>query len=116
MYADGMSMMDMDDGWMVKSGSASFDVEVVEVGDGADAGPAFRFHLVEVLHAGQVGGRIRSSGFRGLLAHREGGAHVVHAGDLEGLGALLGVGEEGEEGEEEGDEEGSHWRFMTADQ
>jgi hypothetical protein len=72
---------------------------VFSVGNEADAGPAFGFHLVEVLEAGEVSGGIGSSGFGGLLADGVGDPYVVDASDLHGLSALLGSGEEGQDGE-----------------
>jgi hypothetical protein len=73
---------------------------VLHVCDHADAGPAFGFHLVEVFEAGEVCGGVGSSGFSGLLANGVGCTDVVDAGHLEGLRALLGVGEEGEQGKQ----------------
>jgi len=70
------------------------------VGDEADAGPAFRFHLVEVFEAGEVSSSVRSSSFSSLLADGVGSTHVVDAGHLHGLGALLCVGENGQESEQ----------------
>lgn len=80
--------------------------------DHADAGPAFRLHLVEVFQAAEVSSGVGSSGFGGLLADWVGGSHVVDAGDLQGFGALLGGGEDGQQGEQAEDEQGSHWRLL----
>jgi hypothetical protein len=57
-------------------------------------------HLVEVFEAGEVGGGIGSSSFCGLLADGVGESEVVDAGNLHGLGALLGSGEAGEQGKD----------------
>lgn len=83
---------------MIEMRSASLDVEVFHVSDHADARPALRFHLVEVFHAGEVGSGIRSSSLSGLLADGVGDPEVIDAGDLHGLGALLGSSEAGQKG------------------
>lgn len=62
----------------------------------ANARPAFRLHLVEVFQALQVSSTVRSSGLGCLLADWVGDSEVIDAGDLKGLGALLGPGEAGE--------------------
>jgi hypothetical protein len=43
---------------MIIDESASLDVEVFHMGDHANAGPAFGFHLVEVFEAGDVSSSI----------------------------------------------------------
>lgn len=65
----------------------------------ADARPAFGFHLVEVFEASEIGSGIGSSGFSSFFANGVGGANVINTGDLKGLGALLGMSEEGQKGE-----------------
>lgn len=75
-------------------------MEVFKGGEEADAGPAFRFHFVEVLEAGEVSRGIGSSGFSSFLADWVGGSDVVDTGDLEGLGALLGRGKAGKQTKE----------------
>lgn len=85
-------------------GSASLDVEVFHMCDHADAGPAFRFHFVEVFKAGEVSSGIGSSGLSGLLADGVGGANVIDAGHLHGLGALVSIGEKGQQGQKGDDE------------
>lgn len=93
-------------------GSASLDVEMFHMGDHADAWPAFGFHLVEVFKAGKVSSGVWSSGFSGLLADWVSSSDIIDAGDLHGFGALLGTGEEGQEGQNSKDEHGSHCRLM----
>jgi len=70
------------------------------MGEEADARPAFGLHLVEVLQALQVSSSVRSSGFSSLLANGVGKSEIIDAGDLEGFGALLRVGEAGEAGQD----------------
>ena len=68
------------------------------MGEPADAGPAFRLHLVEIFQAGEVSSGVGSSGFSGFLADGVSGSEVINASDLHGFSALLGSGEAGEEG------------------
>jgi hypothetical protein len=97
---------------MMVGGSASLDVEVLHMGDHADAGPAFGFHLVEVLETGKVSRSVRSSSLRRLLADGVGSAHVVHAGHLQRFSALLGMREESQHGEQSNNNHTSHCRFI----
>lgn len=95
--------------------SAPLDVNFLEVCEEADAGPALRFHLVEVFHAGEVGSGIGSSSISSLLADGVGDSEVVNAGNLHGLGALLGGSEEGQKGKQSEQEHSSHlFRFIKA--
>ena len=81
----------------VVDGSAALNVDVFHVGNHANAGPALRFHLVEVFHAGQVSSSVSSCGLSSFLAHRVGCAEVIDTGDLRCLSALLGSSEHCEE-------------------
>jgi hypothetical protein len=65
------------------------------MGNHANAGPAFGFHLVEVFQASDVSSGISSCGFSGLLADGVGSSDIVDASDLQGFSALLGTSEEG---------------------
>lgn len=85
---------------MVYDQSASFDVQVLEMGNEADAWPAFGFHLVEVFQACKVSSSIGSSGFSSLLADWIGSSNIVHTGNLESLGALLGSSKASQEGKQ----------------
>jgi len=73
---------------------------VLRLGNHADAGPAFRFHFIEVFQTGEVSSSIGSSGFSSLFADGVGKSEVINTGDLHGFGALLSSSETGEEGNE----------------
>jgi hypothetical protein len=83
--------------WMMDQ-SAALDVEVLEMGNQANARPAFGFHLVEVFEAGKVSSSIGSSSFGSLLADGVSSTNVIDTGNLHGLGALLGMCEESKHG------------------
>ena len=80
--------------------SAALDLKVLEVCEEADAGPALRFHLVEVFEAGEVSSGIGSSSFSSLLADGVGSSDIINAGHLKGLGALLSSGKAGKQGKD----------------
>jgi len=70
---------------------------VLQLGNHADAGPAFGLHFIEVFQAGEVGSSIGSSSFSSLFADGVGKSEIVNACDLHGFSALLGSSEAGEE-------------------
>ena len=67
--------------------SASLDLNVIEFGDEADAGPAVSLHGVEILEAVQVSNHIRSSSINGLLTSRVTSSNVINADNLLAFGA-----------------------------
>ena len=93
-------------------GSAALDIEVVHVSDQANAGPAFRFHLVEVFETGEVSSSIRSTSFSSLLADGVGSTNVINTGHLLSLCALLGVSEDSQKSEQGKNEHGLHGDYL----
>ena len=86
------------------------------VGEPADAGPALGLHLVEIFEAGQVEGGVGSLFLGGFLADWVGLSEVIDAGDLPGLGALLGGGQAGQYREEGSDQDGPHCRLKIVNE
>jgi len=92
---------------MIFRESASFDLEVLHLGDHADAGPTFGLHFVEIFQTGEVSSGVWSSSFCSLFADGVGKSEVIDAGNLHGFGTLLGGSEASEEGNES-EENGLH--------
>lgn len=88
--------------------SASLDLDMINVGDQTDAGPALGLHLVEVFHAGHVSHCIGPSSISGLFAGGVGASEIVDAGDLHGLSALLGTGKVSKHCQDGESEDGFH--------
>jgi len=88
--------------------SAPLDLEVLEVGNQANTGPAFGFHLVEILETAKISSSIRTSCFSSLLADRVSSTNIVDTGNLLGLSALLGMCKQTKQGEEYNNQSRSH--------
>ena len=81
---------------------------MLEMCEKANAWPAFGFHLIEVFQTGEVSRGVTSSSLSSLFTDWIRTSEVVDTSDLHRFSALLGAGEDGEQGQYSNDQQVSH--------